>query len=338
MNRGFLTIYGVVIGALVMSGCESTSSPDQAPPGLSAPTAQSPTSGTTIQTSQPTLVIVNAAGATGAVTYRFEVARESAFANVLAASDGVAQGSGGTTSWQVATPLSGGQHFWRARASSGGNNGAYSTPASFTVEAGFLRTSPVDNLLVFDPLTNGGTVGSFGGGSFGSNGWTATAANTYVRYDVTTIPGGFVEFQMHGLRPLNPLRGEKRNIFIMWDPTRGPYTDNAFRVNIAKLDTSAVTFNHVRLRWISNGEQRDTGYNFIGWEPSRVYQWRVEWGAFPDLTNGQRVRVLLDGVVQMERNYDNPYAPRQHVIELGCAPRQETLEEVTYANVRIGVR
>jgi len=40
----------------------------------------------------------------------------------------------------------------------------------------------------------------------------------------------------------------------------------------------------------------------------------------------------------MSRNYDNLYNPGTHWVELGMAPSSETLEQVTYSNVTIGVR
>jgi hypothetical protein len=40
----------------------------------------------------------------------------------------------------------------------------------------------------------------------------------------------------------------------------------------------------------------------------------------------------------MTRNYDNHYLPDTHWVELGMAPRAESLEQATYSNVRIGVR
>jgi hypothetical protein len=334
MNKGVNLYVVLALLAAAAPACKSSSSPDEV--ALTAPTAQSPSNGATIQSTQPTLVVSNATGGTGALTYRFEVARDSAFTSMVAQADGIAQGSG-TTSWQVSTPLTGGQHFWRARASAGAATGPYSSVANFTVETGFFRTTAVDNLLVFDPLTNGSTVGQRFGGDFTQRGWFCTAADKYIRYEVPTIRQGYVEFQVTNLTQLNPV-SEKRHVFIMWDPTRGDYTTNAFRVNIHKLDTATVRFDTLRLRWISNGEQRDTGYDFTGWRPDQIYTWRIEWGSFPELTSSQRVRVLLDGVVIMERNYDNVYAPARHWIELGCAPRQESLEQAIYSNVRIGTR
>jgi hypothetical protein len=64
----------------------------------------------------------------------------------------------------------------------------------------------------------------------------------------------------------------------------------------------------------------------------------MEWGAFPNIVSSQRARVLLDGAEVMVRNYDPIYRPSVHWIELGMAPRNETLEQAIFSNVRIGVR
>ncbi len=46
----------------------------------------------------------------------------------------------------------------------------------------------------------------------------------------------------------------------------------------------------------------------------------------------------MDGSMILARNYDPLYLPGTHWVELGMAPRAESLEEATYSNVRIGVR
>jgi hypothetical protein len=235
--------------------------------------------------------------------------------------------------------LTGGDTYhWRARASAAFERGPYSPTANFTTQGGFTNTEAgADGLLIFDPLTTGMTVGERGGGTFNSKGWMATAADSYIRYDVPTLRNGFVEFDVTNLRNPNP-RSEKRNLLIMWDPTAGDYTTNPYRVHIAKYDTRIVTRWHVRLRWISQGQEANTGDDIYNWDANLVYNWRMEWGAFPNIVDSQRVRVLLDGREIMLRNYDPIYNPSTHWIELGMAPRHETLEQAIFSNVKIGVR
>jgi hypothetical protein len=285
------------------------------------------------------LTVGNSTGGTGAPTYRFEIATDQGFSAVVAADEGIGQGEGGTTSWKVTVVLEAGQrYFWRSRANATGETSPWSTVANFETLGGFNNTQPnPEGILVFDPLTVGSSVGVVGGGTFNERGWMATAANTYIRYQVPTLTNGFVEFDVTNLRNPNP-RSDKRNLLIMWDPTAGDYTENPFRVHIAKYDTRLVDRWHVRLRWISQGQEANTGINFYQWNPNQVYHWRIEWGAFPEIVSSQRVQVFLDGQEIMVRNYDRIYNPSMHWIELGMAPRAETLEQAIFSNVVIGVR
>ncbi len=109
-------------------------------------------------------------------------------------------------------------------------------------------------------------------------------------------------------------------------------------MHLQKMDSRTVNRWHVRLRWISQGEERNTGFDKTDWNRDVRYQWRVEWGSFPWQPESQQVRVLLDGDEVLVRNYDAPYRPGTHWIELGAAPRNESLEQAIFSNVRIGTR
>ena len=334
-----LVFAGTLILCLAFYGACSSEEPgsSSSSPTITAPTPQSPAVGATVSSTSPTLTVTNASGASG-LRYRFEVASDASFGNIIASGDDLPEGGTGSTSWQVSPNLGIGQtYYWRARASVGGTQGPFSPAANFEVQGGFASSTPVGSVFVSDPLTNGVSVGEVGGGEFQTEGWMATDALSYIRYDIPTTPNGFVEFQVSNLMDLNP-HSAKRNLLIMWDPTRGDYTENPFRVHIAKYDTRLVNRWHMRLRFISNGQETNTGINLFDWDPSRTYTFRLEWGAFPEIVSSQRARVLLDGAVIMTRNYDPLYRPAQHVVELGMAPRAESLEQAIYSNVTIGVR
>ncbi len=337
MQPGRFIIGAILSSALAIAGC-GDDGPASSSPSITAPTIQSPAPGEGVSSRQPTLTVGNAQGASG-LTYRFEVASDSGFVAILVAGDNIAEGAGGSTSWQVSQPLDlGGMFYWRASASAGGTRGPFSQAADFTVEGGFVSQTPVNQIYVFDPLTNGSSVGEVGGGVFNNRGWVATDSRSYIRYEVPPITAGFVEFQVSGLMRLNPAPTPgKRNLLIMWDPTAGEYTENPFRVHIAKYDERIVNRWHMRFRWISQGQERNTGINLFDWDPNQVYTFRLEWGAFPEI-DSQRARVLLDGMEIMVRNYDPIYRPNVHWIELGMAPRDESLEQATYSNVTIGQR
>jgi hypothetical protein len=304
---------------------------------ITAPTVREPATGTQVTSTSPTLTVGNATGAL-ALRYRFEVGSDASFGTIVAVGDDVAEGGTGTTSWTVSPALDPGVTYqWRARASSNGTLGPYSSVASFEVAGGFHSNIPVGGVYISDPLTNGTSVGEVYSGTFNARGWMATDAAAYIRYEIPSTPNGFVEFQVTNLRNPNP-RSDKRALLIMWDPSKGDFTDNPFRVNISKYDTELVTFGHLRLRWISQGEERNTWTDFYDWHPEHIYTFRMEWGAFPQVTTTQRVRLLLDGSEILVRNYDKIYRPTTHWVELGMAPREESLEQAIYSNVTIGVR
>ena len=335
MNKQSLVFVATLGACLLLYAACGSDEPSGSSPTITAPTPQSPATGSTVQSSNPTLTVGNAVGAAG-LSYRFEVATDSGFSTIVAVVDNVPEGSG-STSWRVTPALATGRFFWRARAATEGVQGPFSSAANFDIHAGFNSQTPINSIYVSDPLTTGMSVGEVSGGEFREGGWFVTDAASYIRYEIPTTTNGFVEFQVTNLRNPNP-RSDKRNLMIMWDPTRGDYTENPFRVHIAKFDTNLVSRWHMRLRFIANGEETNTGINFFDWDPNRIYSFRLEWGAFPAIVSSQRVQVLMDGRVIMTRNYDNLYRPSTHWVELGMGPRNESLEQALYSNVTIGVR
>jgi hypothetical protein len=176
-------------------------------------------------------------------------------------------------------------------------------------------------------------VGDVNGGRFVREGWQVTTKHDFIRYEVPSIESGYVEWSNTGLNPRN-LSPDNYVLFGMWDPSRGAYRTNPFRVTIQKLDDSHNP-PYVRLRWIVNGEQHDAGYNYSNWAPNRRYQWRIVWGR-----DGGRnaARVYLNGQQIIEIGYTNAYRPEVHLIELGVAQRHESVVGAVYSNFRVGAR
>ena len=104
---------------------------------LAAPTASAPMGGQTIADARPTLVVNNAVatGAVGTVTYRFEVSDQPTFPVDIShtfTADGVAQGSGGTTSFTLNRDLDPDVlWYWHARATNGTITTEYSATETF---------------------------------------------------------------------------------------------------------------------------------------------------------------------------------------------------------------
>jgi hypothetical protein len=292
---------------------------------ISAPRPLTPTDGAEITDPQPTLIVENAAVTDDSVvTYRFEVANEANFRDLVATGQDIAQAQE-RTSWRVSPPLGNNRYFWRARAENQrAVAGPYSPAVAFTVtNAG---------VVIVDSLMDGTTAGEVGGGEFVAQGWQVTSKSDFIRYAVPTIESGFIEWENTGLRTTNPAPD---NVMLlgMWDasPEAGPYRTNAFRMHLRKLDdTQEPPF--LRLRWIANGEQHDTGANVQFWDPGRVYRWRMEWGPSG---LGNVVQVFLDGAPIMLQQYTRDYAPKRHWIELGVEERRESIVDAVYSNVSI---
>jgi len=295
---------------------------------ISAPRPLAPLEGAEISEGQPSLTVENATVTDDStVTYRFQVASDNDFRTIVASSERITQGETQTT-WRVTPPLDNDPYFWRARAENERDvAGPYSSPVAFTVtNAG---------IVVFDSLMDGTSAGDVGGGEFVAQGWRVTTKSDFIRYVVPTITSGFVEWENTGLRTTNPAPD---NVMLlgMWDasPEAGPYRTNAFRLHLRKLDdTQEPPF--LRLRWIANGEQHDTGANVQFWDPGHVYRWRIEWGP---TGLGNAAQVFLDGAPIMLQQYTRDYAPKRHLIELGVEERRESMVGAVYSNIRIGRR
>jgi hypothetical protein len=248
---------------------------------------------------------------------------------------GQPEGAGGETSWRVATALPNGRYYWRARAVSALGPGPFSPISDFFIGAGSTTTPPPPSSgELYDPLTNGRSVGDQRGGRFVSSGWQVTSRGDFIRYVVPTIQSGFVEWENLGLTRTNPAP-DLYTLFGMWDPSLGDYRENPFRVHVRKLDTQGHNSPYVRLRWISGGEENNVGFDFLAWNPGQVYRWRVEWGS---TGGGNEARVLLDGRVIIQTAYGPAYRPAEHWIEMGVEERAESIPGTIYRNVRIGRR
>lgn len=222
----------------------------------------------------------------------------------------------------------------------GGTSAPSGSPAPPSAGAGGGPTGPepstpsANGATVVDPLTNGTSVGEVSGGRFTNAGWQVTHRGNFIRYRVQPMTAGFVEWENLNLTPRNPQR-DLFTIMGMWDPSRGAYRENPFRVHIRKLDTQGHNPPYVRMRFISNGDQHDVGWDFLDWNPSHPYQWRLQWGPG---AGGNEARVFLDGQLILRTGYGPAYRPEQHWIELGVEERAETIVGMVFRNLRIGPR
>jgi len=317
--------------AAVCASCGSENSGNTTPtvtitaPGIVGPNAASP-----VTNNPPTLTVTNATVSDGsAPTYTFQVATDQAFASIVRQIAGVAQGSA-QTSWTPETSFGDGAYFWRAQAISGSDTGPFSTVAEFVAADG-AGTASGETLVVFDSLTGGTTLGERSGGSLTQQGWRVNANSDFIRYEVPTVTNGYVQWQNLGLTPRGA-NAASHMLMGMWDPSAGDFRQNPFRVHVQKLWQNPHNPPFMRLRWISQGRERDAGVNFTNWNPTQVYTFRLDWGPSG---GANTARVLLDGVEIMTIGYNRTYAPNTHFIELGIAERGESVIDAVYRNFSV---
>jgi hypothetical protein len=326
-----------LVGFFLVS-CGDDESSNQGPSvTIGAPAPVSPADGAAVL-GRVTLTVTNAtvSGATGPARYTFQISSNSAFTDIGAQAGDIPEGAGGETSWSVSSQLAAGEFFWRARADVGATQGPFSTVRRIQYRGAVSTGGATDNVLLFDPLTNGTTLGVRGGGQLTAEGWRVEASSNYIIYDMQTIETGFLEFDVKGLDIRNPTR-DARHLFFMWDPSLGSdMTGNRFRVSLQKRDGRTATNDRwTWLRFISQGRQIDLGSTYRGWEPSTTYRIRFQWGREDDANVG---RLTIDGLELFGFDYPRTYNPVIHRIELGAGGRAETPEGATYSNVAIGTR
>jgi hypothetical protein len=135
---------------LLLTSCGSDSPTTPTPPagggGLTAPTLSSPADDAAT-TGRPTLIVNNVATTqSGARTYDFQVADNAAAlggpdSGLLASASGIAEGTGGHTSYAVTADLPMGiRYYWRARVNQGGSAGPWSS--AFRFRTAFVTNTP----------------------------------------------------------------------------------------------------------------------------------------------------------------------------------------------------
>jgi hypothetical protein len=153
---------------VAMAGCaaeksENPLSPTIAGPmpgvEITAPRPLEPGAGQLIAVDrQPLTLLLENASSNGPrpLTYVFEVATDTGFANKVFARDGIAPGGDGRTALQMADRLASGRsYYWHAKAEDGANTGPYSAAASFNIYTPVVidvptLLSPVGNSVASD--------------------------------------------------------------------------------------------------------------------------------------------------------------------------------------------
>jgi hypothetical protein len=204
-------------------------------------------------------------------------------------------------------------HTWRVRAKQGAANGPWSATASFrTPSGGYIRDNEI-----FDPLTNGKTVGEVVGPVTFIPG-VGVKLETFFSYIRYRLPRPLLngEFSMIITNMATNTEGGKTKIFAMSEGLDDLITnDRRFTVE-KRGDPEGI----VAWRMITHEDQIDTEgaeREFVSFNPSLPYLWTAIW-------NGAlTVRAQEGGstgrtVYQKSKGYQGAYDPDPHFAFIGA--------------------
>ena len=181
----FPGIRSLCVFALLAAGCAAEKSSNPLTPtvagpipgvDITAPKVLTPAATKIPVDQQPVTLLAENASSSGVrpLTYVFEVATDTGFANKVFIREGVTPGDGGRTSLRLPDRLAPERsYYWRARAQDGANTGPFSTPGAFDVFTPIVINppplispainavmTPVRPKFVFGNATRSGPVGA----------------------------------------------------------------------------------------------------------------------------------------------------------------------------------
>ena len=312
-----------------------------------APTAVSP-----INNAQPdgsiVLVSTKSTGKFADITpsYEFEV-KNGAGATVYSRVTG-GEGAGANVSHTVEGSLEfDAAHTWRVRAVLAGAAGPWSAAASFrTPSGGYINSNPE----VFDPLTNGRTVGTRIGGTefIPGTGLELLTHDSRVSYQLPqNLQQGELSVMVTGIDEGSS--GDKTKIMSMQEGGGNDLTDNDYRMTVEKRGRHYETPGAVVFRIIMGdanehaGRIFDSGRRGVGFSDERWYFWKFTWG------NRAALEVREDGpngrVIYADSRGTGSfiYRPVPHFVHLGApvgraGPGDASIPGAIYKNLWVSAR
>ena len=258
----------------------SGSAPGDLGPGgstlkIDPPALQSPAGGSQVQ-GNAVLVFSNVTGkyASFPVTYDLELRNAQ---GALVANPRPAASAGGTTSVTITQTLDfDATYNWRVRATYNGAFGPWSETRTFrTMPAGYINGNEI-----FDPLTNGRTVGvPVGSVSFLPGvGIRLNAQASHVRYELPqNLQEGEFSLLATGVDEGSP--GDKSKIMSMAEGD-GDITTNDYRMTVEMRGRNYGTPGAVTFRIITGGGEGtifDGVRTPVGFTDSEWYFWKFTW-------------------------------------------------------------
>lgn len=314
--------------------------PDGSTLKANPPTPQSPTNN-----AQPDNLVLTAGKATAkfnpasAAGYAYQFAIRNSAGNTVCSSPVIPGGSDSSVSWtpscnpalEFDTP-----YTWRIRATYLGANSSWSADASFRSAAGgYIRGDEL-----FDPLTNGKTVGQAIGTQFTPDGIELLDHGSRVTYQLpVTLREGEFSLMAKGYDEGSP--GDKTKIMSMQEGG-GDITTNDYRMTVEKRGRSYSVPGAVTYRIITGGGEHSIfdGARFgVGFSDERWYFWRFSWrdgsARLEVREDGPRGRAIYDVSVN---THGRAYKPETHVLHLGApigraGPIDASIPGTIYKNV-----
>jgi hypothetical protein len=342
--KWYTSAFFCVTTALALAACaEDPVAPGGGNTTLAAPAIDAPTDDEQLNTLRPTIVVRNStSSSSGSRTYEFQLATSDTFASIALTRSSIPEGSGGRTSFTPDADLqSTTRYFWRARVSQGSSTSDWSPIGRFrTRVAGYNNAGEL-----FDPLTNGETVGTV----FGPTEWVAgkglklVSGSSFVRYELPrTISSGEFSMLIENLAPNGP--AGKPRVFSMSDRT-GLLTDSKFEMNAQYRGRPGNPDNCIAFKAIWGDDdvalepalhERQASIRIL--DPARTYFWQAIWNPLTFRLvvreDGPTGNVIFDMSKTSPSGY-GPYAPSPHYAYLGANELQFGGEDGTSPGVTI---
>jgi len=340
---------GTCVGALALAvACGKASSP-LAPNAAIESAAGAAPDGSTLKIGAPSLVApinnftfpdgqgnvtfswnnVSGTYASFPVTYELEVKNAN---GQVVANPKIAAAAGVTTSFQTSALAADQIHTWRVRATYNALLGPW-TPNSGTFRTARQAFINFATSSVFDPLTNGFTVGQRLGGHFTSKGWEADDIIDGISYDLKECPSCRLEFDItnvgNGLGNPADLKFFSMGDGSVWG-SLADFRDAHYKMTLEQRGDGSG--NGMKLIWRIKNDDDDHNTKFDDgpvWREDKVFHFLVQWTPNSYL-------ITINNDVWFSGALQGPYVPPNFRISLGCSPRAETLEHATWSNVKIG--
>jgi hypothetical protein len=224
-------------------------------------------------------------------------------------------------------------YTWRVRGTSDNAYGPWSVFGTFQTPAnrGYIRGNEL-----FDPLTNGQTIGVFNDVTFlPGQGVRLNSIDSFVQYALQTpLTDGSFSVTITGLRNSNEQWKTKVMSMLQGDGVN--ITDNAYRFTADRRNKDAGG----TVRWTLRSRGVDAGEPVCGnasWDITHLYLWSYAWNS-----GGTAQLTVQDGgpfgpvYRSCGTKFKAPYSPNPHIVRLGSVGGRggsETLPGAIFRNV-----